>query len=265
MPGEQPISVFEKLRCHFDVVFFHVIFCCLVRQSRCLFVFPSSIPEMEQEQEQSQASSTKTQAQLRIEKSQVVLLLTQVTHIHTHDTIRSQQQQQQQWFSPPPILTVSRSNLRKKTTHHDFLDFSMQHSPGNLLMWWTPIEMPKLNIENVVKLVFNGNLKSVRNPRISLSLCCLDIVLCRRHSSSCIYRYPPPPLLLVSCILFWKNSVNWWLIIILLNEIISKQVKNDWKYSSNWVSATTAAVDRRRFSLVDIVAFYVVRFFAFML
>lgn len=193
MLGAQPIFVFEKLRCYFDVVW---IFCCLVRESRCLFVFPlfnsrngtrtrtisSNIDEN---------SSTITYWKI----SGSIFSFSNKTYTYTcatqynHNNNNNSSSKNMILTLPCHVVFLSYQWKPKKTrtAHDDSLDFSMQHSPGNLLMWWIPIEMPKLNIENVVKLVFNGNLKSVSHPShcVVLILSCVVIPLPASISSSC--------------------------------------------------------------------------------
>ena len=84
---------------------------------------------------------------------------------------------------PSPVsltlrLQVWRSMLSdfdgKKSKHLNgcrlFLLFSMPRYHENSSMWWIPIGMPRSNTENVVKLEFNVNLKSVRKREEQQSL-----------------------------------------------------------------------------------------------
>ena len=103
--------------------------------------------------EQNQANN-RTQAQIRMSRSQVV------------QTNQSTTQYDDCSSGICFCFSLYSNGLSKWDDSFLLTLFSMPHYHGNLSMWWIPIEMLKLNIENVVKLVFNVNLKSVRHLRI---------------------------------------------------------------------------------------------------
>lgn len=142
------------------------------------------------------------------------------------------------WFLLP-LLDVFRCDLKWIHPERDgqfsnrlFSLFSMPLSPGNFSMWWTRIAMLKLTIENVVKLVFNGNWESVRARSPFVSGYCLVLTSSPVLSmSSCSFLAH-----WLSCVIIWKSFINWCSTIIWRIERFSKKVNGSFENSSNWVS-----------------------------